>query len=266
MRPFLPLGMLILRRIIARKTTYVIVLVGVFVVWDLAIRFRVGGDNGDITHIELDGRPATSLHLRDSYLLDWFTLSFLGIVVIAPIVPSMMRRGHIEALHALPFSRSGILLCHVATGAIAYVLLMVLPFLMVFLLQGVLSSYWNTGLLLFVIPLIVMAACILCYLTLFAVLFSSTSMGILVTWLYVFIIPTLLQYREKALYRITDSDTGKRLIDIAYYVVPQVADMHTKAVSVVFRDEWTILPFAVSLATALPALLVATVIFRGRSF
>ena len=263
---FIAFIMLILRRIVARKAVFIIVLIGIFVVWDLAVRFRVGSENGEITFVELDGELTTRLHLKDSYQIDWIALSFLGILIVGPIVPSMMRRGHIEALHALPLSRSGMLIGHMVAGVIAYDLLMVLPFLLVFVLQGVLSSYWNPGLVFFVAPVSVMAVCVICYLALFGVLFNSTSMSSLVTWLYVFLIPIFLQYREKALYRITDSDTVRQFIDIAYYTLPQVADMHTKGVSIIFQEEWKILPFGLSLATAFPALVLAMTVFRRKSF
>jgi len=263
---FIAFTMLILRRIVTRKAAFVIVLVGIFVVWDLAVRFRVGSDDGAMTSIELDGEPTTRLHLKDSYLIDWLALSFLGVLIVAPIVPSMMRKGHIEALHALPLSRSGMLIGHIVAGVIAYDLLMVLPFLLVFVLQGVLSSYWNLGLVSFVAPVSAVAVCVVCHLVLFGVLFNSTSMSSLITWLYVFLIPIFLQYREKALYRITSSDTAKWFIDVAYYTLPQVADMHTQGVSVIFQEEWKVLPFGLSLATTCPAVVLAITIFRRKSF
>jgi len=265
-RRHISLGMLVLRRIAARKGIYVIVFVGAFTVWDLAVRFRVDYDDGDFTRIELDGRPATRLHLRDSYLFDWAVLSFLGVLVIAPVIPSMIRKGSIEALHALPFSRPGMLVGHATTGTVAYGLLMALSLLMVCVVQGAVSSYWNAGLLLVLLPVFVLAFCITCYLTLFGVLFGSTTMSVLVTWLYVFIIPGFLQYREKALYRIADSDIGRNLMDAAYYVFPQVADMHTEGVAIIFHQDFTIMPFVVSLTTSVPALMLAVVLFRRRSF
>jgi ABC-type transport system involved in multi-copper enzyme maturation permease subunit len=266
MRQILAFAMFILRRIAARKAVLVLALLGVFVVWDLAVRFRVEGDDGVITSIELDGKPTTRLHLKDSYLIDWLTLSVLGVLIVAPVVPSMMRRGYIEPMHALPLSRSGMLIAHSVAGVSAYTQVMVIPFLLVFVLQGVLSSNWNEALLFFVIPVTVMAICVTCYLVLFGVLFNSTSMGLLVTWLYVFLIPVFLQNRERALYRVTESETVRRWIDIAYYILPQVPDMHTKGLSLLFHEDWKILPFGLSLATAIPALVFAIVVFRRKSF
>lgn len=176
---------------------------------------------------------------------------FLSLFITADIVPSTLDKGLIDLSLSKPLSRmkliSSRMLGAVAVAALCLSFFIIGIWLLFFLRTGLLTN----GFLIACIPALVSFVSLYAISALIGLLTGSANLGIVIVYIYAAVISLMLESRETFLFNLVTNETLQSIIDVLYYILPQVSAMAEIVAAVIQNntvESW--LPFGVSLGSA----------------
>lgn len=176
---------------------------------------------------------------------------FLSLFITADIVPSTLDKGLIDLSLSKPLSRmkliSSRMLGAVAVAALCLSFFIIGIWLLFFLRTGLLTN----GFLIACIPALVSFVSLYAISALIGLLTGSANLGIVIVYIYAAVIGPVLESRETFLFNLVTNETLQSIIDVLYYILPQISAMAEIVAAVIQNntvESW--LPFGVSLGSA----------------
>jgi len=205
--------------------------------------------NPNISELDAIENNLIMLH---SVSVSWIIL--LGIFGIAGLIPSMLEKGTIDLFLSKPLARVELLMAR-ALGAVAGIALNLLYFFIgIWLILGLKAGVWHWAFLSSVIYVIYAFICFFSVVTLVGLITRSSSFSILLAFVFSFV-SLVLEARERGLYLLWDNVVYQRVLDVFYYITPQLNAMLENSTRVVGRlpyaPEFTIMPFVYSFFSTL---------------
>ncbi|MCS6808088.1 MAG: ABC transporter permease subunit [Bacteroidota bacterium] len=149
----------------------------------------------------------------------------LAIIITSDLVPTMMSKGVIDLLLSKPLSRVMLLAGKVLGGLLVVIVLILYFMLGSWLIISIATGVWTTGYMASFVPLIVTFIGLYGVLVFVGIQSRSAVSGMVICFLIVYTVSPLLFSREELLFQAVTSDFWRTVIDVVYYITPQVADM-----------------------------------------
>jgi len=189
-----------------------------------------------------------------------------GVFATASVVPDMLERGTVDLYLSKPIPRWQLLFGKYA-GAVVAIALNILYFLAgAWLVFGLKCGVWEPTLLIASFTMMFMFAALYALVAFFATWTRSTAATIILTYLYLFIIGSVLQNREFSLYLLSENTIYRTVVDGFYYLFPQIPAMQENAAKQIMGVEMDWKPFLQSFLSGSVFLLAAAVILKRRDF
>lgn len=190
-----------------------------------------------------------------------------GLFATAGVIPDTLEKGTVDLYLSKPLARWELLLGR-SLGAIAAVFLNFFFFIAaIWLLFGIKLGVWNHSVLVAVLTLTFIFASLFAIVAFLGVLSRSMAISIIGAFLYLLIIGSVLENRERSLYWISENQVYRGLIDGIYYLLPQISAMLDNVTRQQIKGagmDWK--PFAQSLLSAGLIFTGAVGILRKRDF
>lgn len=192
---------------------------------------------------------------------------FMSLFATSTLIPEMLRPGNIDLLISKPIGRSRLLLGRFlgATAIVAFnVFYLVISF---WLILSIKTGFWNWGFLLAGLMVVLTYIALYSLMTLLNLLFKSSAVSLMGTFLIIFLAPLLMQRDRLYLWLSADSRMTRNLIDGLYYFFPKPGDLGNitqKLVRGIKIESW--MPVWSSLLFAVLIFALSSFIFRRKSF
>jgi ABC-type transport system involved in multi-copper enzyme maturation permease subunit len=179
-------------------------------------------------------------------------IMLFGIFGIAGLIPGMLEKGTIDLFLSKPLSRAELLMAR-AFGAVSGIAVnLIYFFLGIWLIFGLKLDVWHWAFLSSVIYVVYAFVCYFSIVTIVGLITRSAGFSIMFAFIFS-IISWGLELREKGLYRLWDNVIYHRLLDVLYYLTPQLNAMLDNSTRVIGKlpfvpnpAEFTIMPFLYS--------------------
>lgn len=257
---------LLLHELFANRVIYVSIAITCIFVWYLSLATSISHRDGIIDRITITGVESSIQAWTDTLLFGILLLLILGVSSLAWIFPTTTQKGRIELLHSKPITRRGLIFSMLCASLIGLSICFVLLLSSVAIVWGIRYSFWSYGAVVSIFISVNTAFVILCYYFLFAVMSNNSLLSLALTWVYAVILPVVLQAREKLLYPLFENEFIRSIIDVTYYVVPQISDLTSHISKAFFNDSITLTPFVYSSIFALISLFYTVHIFNNKDY
>ncbi len=174
---------------------------------------------------------------------------FFGVLATAGLLPDTLEKGIVDIYLSKPITR-GSLLAGRTLGAATAIFINIVYFLFgVWLAIGFRIGVWDARFL--VVPLAMVFAFLALYsvTTLFGALTRSTVIAIIVTFLFQFVLVSLLENRESILFPLGSSPVYRGLVDSLYYIFPQTSAIQQAIARFIVGEPLAWKPFATCAAS-----------------
>ena len=189
-----------------------------------------------------------------------------GVIATAGILPETMKRGTIDLYLSKPVGRPFILLGKYL-GALAAIALNVLYGIGgLWIMFGFTTGIWEFTFLYTFVTLVFSYAVIYCFIVLLAIIIRSSGFVIMVSFLYIFVLDSLLFNRQQFLYGFIENPVARKIIDGVYYALPQISDLQANTLRLVSGGSMTPGPIYYSAASGVVALILAIIFFNRKDF
>ncbi|MGD0339428.1 MAG: ABC transporter permease subunit [Bacteroidota bacterium] len=193
-------------------------------------------------------------------------LLLFGVIATAGVLPDTMTRGTIDLYLSKPIGRPFILLGKYL-GALAAIALNVLYAVGgLWIMFGMKTGIWSAPFLYTFVMLTFSYAVIYCYIILLAILFHSSGLVIMLSFIYIFIFDNILYHRQGLLYGFIENSYAQKVIDGLYYALPQISDLQSNTMRLISGGSMTPGPVYYSTASGIAALIIAIIIFNRKDF
>lgn len=251
---------------ISKTMWFVLLLIAVSAVWFLSIHPAYTIENGSITQVRmLMHTEAGTTQVRDYYTLYVTLLMLLGSFIIASIVPGLLSGGNLAFLTVKPLSRTEILISCYIVGLSFLGTVFLLFFIGNWLAMGIQYGYWKINYITGYFIVLYFIAILYAYIVLFGILLRSGALAILFVFLSGFVLPIVLELRERIIYPLFDSDIAYLMIEGVYYVLPPTADLLGMSVRVTFSEPIE-LSYLWNGIVIVPLLIISIFYLKNKSF
>jgi ABC-type transport system involved in multi-copper enzyme maturation permease subunit len=233
--------------------------------------FHIVGKNGSVQSISIyGGAPITaeeSLHDLPIYAGVYTTFGFLmtvllSLIATAHIIPESLSNGSMSFFLAKPISRTGILL-GIYCGVTLSVAIIQIVFLGSFgILFGIKTGGIEPGFFLCILPLFTAFCSMYALMMLAGIIFRSTGIVNAIALIHIIFFSSVLANRGKIIFPVIHNTVGRSVVDMLYFLLPQVSDLETNAANILSHANVLILPFVFSLLSAAVMMLLSIILFR----
>lgn len=268
---FLALAQYTIKETISQKV--ILLLLGVLTMLIVVFIFGVHivEENGVVREVSFyGGKPFTSTDL--SLFLPALTETFVTFVFMATVVLCIVATAHViaESLSdgtmtlflSRPLSRISVLLCRYSGVSVAVGMIQLYFVLGFWLVLVGKTGMAHIALLLTFPPLFVSFASIFAFMCLLGMFSKSTGLATILALVHVFFISNVLAWPERFLLAVGDNGVLRSVVGIAYYTLPQIADLRTNALNALRTGSFVLPPLAFSMLSAVLALGMAAIRFR----
>jgi ABC-type transport system involved in multi-copper enzyme maturation permease subunit len=205
-------------------------------------------------------------------------ITLLGLFGTAGLIPSLLEKGTVDLFLSKPITRSNIFLSR-CVGALTVIAVNILYFTLgIWMVFGIKLGVWHWGFLATSLVSSYMFGCFFAVAALVGMYAQSAGVAIILAF-GVSLLSGALETREVFLYRIWDNTIYHRMLDVLYYITPQLSAMGKSASALISANpfpasvrgaatpqEFNLLPFFYSTLSAGAMYALAILIFRRRDY
>jgi len=193
-------------------------------------------------------------------------LVLFGVFATAGVIPEMLEKGTVDLYLSKPLPRWELLLGKYL-GAVVVVFLNVVYFIgALWLVFGVKVGVWNVGFLSSSLTITFVFTCLFSIAALLGVASRNMAISIIGAFLYLFVIGPVLQNREHGISLISTNQIYRTIVDIFYWVLPQLSAMQDEIRRHITAESGSWTPFLQSFASSCAILGWASWLFQRRDF
>lgn len=251
---------------ISKTMWFVLLLIAVSAVWFLSIHPAYTIENGSITQVRiLMHTEAGTTQLRDYYTIYVTILMLVGSFIIASIVPGLLSGGNLAFLTVKPLSRTEIFISCYIVGLSFLGTVFLLFFIGNWLAMGIQYGYWKINYITGYFIVLYFIAILYAYIILFGILLRNGPLAIIFVFLFGFVLPIVLELRERIIYPLFDSDIVHLMIEGVYYVLPPTTDLLGMSIKVTFLEPIELSHLWNGIAIV-PLFVISIIFFKNKSF
>jgi ABC-type transport system involved in multi-copper enzyme maturation permease subunit len=202
------------------------------------------------------GLNAAELILLQLHSSSVFWIILFGIFGVAGLIPGMLEKGTIDLFLSKPLTRAELLMARALGAAAGIAVNLIYFYVGIWLVFGLKAGVWHWGFLSSVIYVIYAFTCLFSIVAIAGLITRSAGFSILITFSFA-LISSVLETREKFLYLLWDNNIYHRILDVFYYLTPQLNAMLENSSRVISNNllifnpvEFTFMPFLYSLLSA----------------
>ena len=228
----------------------------------LLLALGISHPANDTDMVTLFGNPLARLSQQGVNVVDFlliqlhslsiFWIILLGMFGVAGLIPSMLEKGTIDLFLSKPLTRTELLMAR-ALGAVSGIVINLIYFFVgVWIIFGLKAGVWHWAFLSSTIYVVYAFICFFSVVTIVGLITRSSGFTIMLAFIFS-IISWGLEVRVNGLYKLWDNVVYHRLLDILYYLTPQLNAMLDNSTRVIGKlpyipnaPEFTFMPFVYS--------------------
>jgi ABC-type transport system involved in multi-copper enzyme maturation permease subunit len=265
------------RELTAKATLIILASISTLII--LGMMFSIGAtENGDGVVITMFGNPAAPAMTRETVgqalaLVQaslagglYVGIILFGIFATAGIMPDMLEKGTIDLYLSKPIARWELILGKYL-GGVTIIFLNIVYFLgALWIVFGVKTGIWNTGILLSSLTMTLVFAALYTLTVVVAIVFRNTAVPIIASFLYLFVVGSILEAREQTLFLLSENVIFRGVLNGLYYIFPQISALKENVTHQIVGDPIAWRPVIQSVLSSMAFLGMAMFLFRRKDF